>query len=60
MIIVLFLLFSIPIGLFSGWFAWKAFRVGKRRVGWGMCWLSLFSFASALVVALWVYAVSVS
>jgi len=58
MLVILFLLFSIPIGLFAAWFAWQAFKVKKRRAAWGMFWLSLLSFSSAAMLLVWVYALT--
>jgi len=59
MLVILFLLFSIPIGVFAAWFAWQAFKVDKRGAGWGMSGLSLLSFASAAMLLVWVYALAV-
>ncbi|PIP02700.1 MAG: hypothetical protein COW18_00445 [Zetaproteobacteria bacterium CG12_big_fil_rev_8_21_14_0_65_54_13] len=58
MLVILFLLLSIPIGLFAAWFAWQAYKVDKRGAAWGMCGLSLLSFSSAAIVLVWVYALA--
>ncbi|WP_167632274.1 hypothetical protein [Mariprofundus ferrooxydans] len=60
MLVMLFLLFSIPIGIFTAWFAWQAFKVGKRGAAWGMSGLSLVCFTSAAVLLTWIYALSLS
>ncbi|MDX8405578.1 MAG: hypothetical protein R8K50_05440 [Mariprofundus sp.] len=59
MLIILFMLLSIPIGLFTAWLAWRAFKVDKPGAGWSMAWLSLLSFFSAAIVAVWIYAMAV-
>ncbi len=56
MLLLLFLLLSLPIGCFALWFAWKAHRVGKRNVVLAMGWLALISFGTALLCAGWAYA----
>jgi len=33
MVLLLFMLFSVPIGGFCAWFAWRAFRIGRRETG---------------------------
>jgi len=58
MLVILLMLLSIPIGIFTAWFAWRAFKVGKSQAGWSMAWLSIFSFLSAAMVAFWVYAIA--
>ncbi len=55
MLLLLFLLLSLPIGCFALWFAWKAHRVGKRNVVLAMGWLALISFGTALLCAAWAY-----
>jgi len=55
MLLVIFLLLSIPIGCFCTWFAWKAHQVGRKKVVSGMLLMAFFSFASALLVGGWSY-----
>jgi len=55
MLLVIFLLLSIPIGCFCLWFAWKAHQVRRKRVVHGMLLMAFFSFASALLVGGWAY-----
>jgi len=57
MLLVLFLLLSIPIGCFCTWFAWKAHQVGRPMVVRGMLFMAFLSFASALLVGGWSYLV---
>lgn len=52
MFMMLFILLSIPLGIFSGWFAWKAWHVGKMNVVWAMTLLSVVSFATAIIVGI--------
>jgi len=59
MLVILFMILSIPIGLFTAWFSWRAFKVGKTQAGWSMAWLSAFSFFSAAIVTIWVYAMAI-
>jgi len=57
MLLLLFILLSVPIGGFAIWFAWKAHRAGKRNVTLAMGWLALLSLATALLTAGWLYAI---
>jgi len=57
MLLVIFLLLSIPIGCFCTWFAWKAHQVGRKKVMHGMLLVAFFSFASALLFGGWSYLV---
>jgi len=57
MLLVIFLILSIPIGCFCLWFAWKAHQVGRKKVVNGMLLMALFSFAAALLVGSWSYIV---
>jgi len=56
--LTIFLLFSIPLGLFSLWFGWHAWKVGRRRLAVGMGCLALFSFTTALLFFGWVWLVA--
>ncbi len=51
MFMLLFILISVPIGIFSAWFAWKAWKVERMNVVRAMALLSAFSFATAITVA---------
>lgn len=55
MFLAIFLMFSIPIGCFSLWVAWQAYRAGKRHVMLAMGWVALLSFISALLAGGWGY-----
>jgi len=53
--LVIFLLFSIPIGCFATWFGWKAYQVGKKNITLAMAWIAFLCFGSALLVGGWGY-----
>jgi len=53
----LFLLFAVPIALFTAWFGWQAWRIGRRRLAAGMLFLSLASLTAALLLAGWMWLV---
>jgi len=57
MLLVFFLLLSIPIGCFCLWFAWKAHQVGRKQVVRGMLIMAFISFASAFLFGGWGYLV---
>jgi len=49
------LLFSIPMGCFCSWFAWKAYKVGRKHIVYAMSWMAFLSFGSALLFGSWAY-----
>ena len=51
----LFLLLSIPLALFCAWFARQAWKVGRRRLAFGMLALSLLCLLAALLSAGWMW-----
>ena len=53
MLLMLFALFSIPIGGFCGWFAFRAYKVGKRDTAITFSGLALACFAVAGLVGTW-------
>jgi len=53
MILMLFILFSIPLGLFSAWFAWQAWKVERMKVVYGMLFLAFCCFATAIIACIW-------
>lgn len=54
---ILFLLFAIPVALFTAWFGWHAWRLGRRRLAIGMLLLSLASLSAALLFGGWMWLV---
>lgn len=55
MAITIFMLFSIPIGLFTAWFGWHAWKAGRKRLAVGMGLVTLSSFATAFLFFGWVW-----
>jgi len=55
MMLVIFLLFSIPIGLFASWFGWKAYHVGRKKIVFAMAWIAFLCFGSVLLFGSWAY-----
>jgi len=53
MLLTLFVLFSVPIGGFCGWIAYRAYKVGKRDTAIAFSGLALACFAVAGVVGTW-------
>ncbi|RMH60125.1 MAG: hypothetical protein D6678_06595 [Zetaproteobacteria bacterium] len=56
MLLLLFIVLSVPIGGFAVWLAWKAHRAGKRNAMLAMGWLAVLSFVTALLTSGWMYA----
>jgi len=52
-ILMLFILLSVPIGCFCAWFAWKAWKVGRMDVVKTMAVLALCCFATAALAGGW-------
>jgi len=55
MLLTIFMLFSIPIGLFTAWFGWHACRAERMRLAIGMGLVTLSSFATAFMFFGWVW-----
>ncbi len=55
MILMLFILLSVPLGLFATWFAWRAWKVERMNVVYGMSFLAFFCFATAIIVSIWIW-----
>jgi hypothetical protein len=53
MLLTLFVLLSIPIGVFCAWFAYRAFKVGRRSTAITFSGLALACFATAGLVGGW-------
>lgn len=52
---ILFLLLAVPITLFTAWFGWHAWKIGRRRLAIGMLALSLASLLAALLFGAWMW-----
>ena len=57
--LLIFLLFSIPIGCFCSWFAWKAHKVGRKHIVYAMSWVAFLCFGSALLFGSWAYIMTI-
>jgi len=53
MLLILFMLLSVPIGGFCGWVAYRAYKVGKRDTAIAFSGLAVACFAVAGVVGAW-------
>ncbi|HXH64763.1 MAG TPA: hypothetical protein VNH42_04540 [Mariprofundaceae bacterium] len=49
-----FVMLSIPIGVFCAWFAYRAFRIGRRSTAITFSGLALVCFATAGLVGGWI------
>jgi len=52
-ILLLFILMSVPLGCFCAWFAWKAYKVGRMDVVKTMSVLAICCFLTALLAGGW-------
>ena len=52
---LLFLFLASPIALFTAWFGWHAWKVGRRRLAIGMLLLSLVSLLTAVLFGGWMW-----
>lgn len=57
MVLTIFLLFSIPIGLFAAWFGWHAWKAGRQRLAIGMGLMASASFMVAFLFFGWMWLV---
>jgi len=55
MVLMLFILLSVPMGVFCAWFAWNAWKVGRMNVVYGMSFFSFCCFATAIIVSGWAW-----
>jgi len=52
-ILMLFVLMSVPLGCFCCWFAWQAWKVGRMDVVKTMAVLAICCFITALLAGGW-------
>jgi len=58
MAVAIFLMLSIPIGLFCAWFGWHAWRVDRKRLAIGMGLMAASSFSTAFLFFGWIWLVA--
>ncbi|MDX8407725.1 MAG: hypothetical protein R8L58_04995 [Mariprofundaceae bacterium] len=55
MVLMLFILLSVPMAAFFAWFAWRAWKVGRMNVVRAMSFLSFCCLATAITVGIWAW-----
>jgi len=58
MLVTIFVLFSIPIGLFCAWFGWHAWKAKRQHLAIGLGLMTLMSFTTAFLFIGWVWLVA--
>ncbi len=56
MLLLIFIMFSLPLTAFAIWFGWKAHQAGKPHAVRAMAWLATLGLLTSLVFGFWVYA----
>lgn len=57
MLLLIFIMFSLPLTMFAIWFGWKAHQAGKPHAVRAMAWLAAISLLTSLAFGFWLYAV---